>query len=331
MAAGWPVRIDKESETFDRDRSMKSDTAHLERLDLNKLVTFLLIAESGGVSAAARRLGLTRSAVSHSLGALESALGIGLFARVGKRLVLTPEGRRLRAAVGEARERLGGALDELVGGEEAVRGPVRLGLFLGFSRFRLAAVTDEFLRAHPAARLRVSFGPQAWLIAELLAGRLDLTLSLRPPGEPAAYLRSERLFAQTLVLAARQPRRRRAMDLAAASALHFVDYYQTDPLIDRWTRHHFGSRRLARDRIRAWAASTDLALELVLRGVGAAVLPEDVVLPFERRGELAILRGPREPLRDHVWLNELRSARRARTPAAFRAVLVRQLAEAGEA
>jgi DNA-binding transcriptional LysR family regulator len=256
---------------------------------------------------------------------------VGLFARVGKQLVLTPEGRRLRGAVAEARERLGGALDELLGGEEEIRGSARLGLFLGFSRFRLAAAADEFLRAHPAGRLRVSYGPQAWLLAELLAGRLDLTLSLRPPGEPAPYLRSQRLFAQALVLVGRQARRRKPIDAAAAAALHFVDYYQSDPLIDRWTRHHFGGRRVARDRIRAWAASTDLVLELVLRGVGAAVVPEDVALPFEKRGELAILRGPREPLRDHVWLNELRSARRPRTPSAFRAVLVRALAEPGDA
>ena len=91
---------------------MASDMIH--RLDLNKLVMFLAIAESGGVSAAARRLALTRSAVSHSLGALESGLGVALFHRVGKSLVLTPDGRRLRAAVGDARDGIGGALDELI-------------------------------------------------------------------------------------------------------------------------------------------------------------------------------------------------------------------------
>jgi DNA-binding transcriptional LysR family regulator len=118
----------------------------------------------------------------------------------------------------------------------------------------------------------------------------------------------------------------------AVGALAFVDYYQSDPLIDRWTRHHFGARRVvARDRIRAWAASTDLALELALRGVGAAVLPEDVVEPFRKRGELAILRGPKEPLRDAIWLNELRSGRRAQAPDAFRARLVQELAEVREA
>jgi DNA-binding transcriptional LysR family regulator len=336
MGALSGVRVDKKSETFDARRSMKSDTTDLEhlnpaKLDLNKLVTFLLIAETGGVSAAARRLALTRSAVSHSLGALESALGVTLFHRVGKSLVLTPEGAKLRGAVEAARDRIGGALDELIGGTQEVRGAVRIGLFLGFSRFRLAAVVDDFLRSHAAARVRVSFGPQAWLVDELLAGRLDLTLSLRPLGERMPHVRSRRLFAQSLVLAAHQPVPRKPVGFDAVGALAFVDYYQSDPLIDRWTRHHFGARRVvARDRIRAWAASTDLALELALRGVGAAVLPEDVALPFQRRGELAILRGPKEPLRDSIWLNELRSGRRAQAPDAFRARLVQELAEVRE-
>jgi DNA-binding transcriptional LysR family regulator len=306
---------------------MQLDTAHLERLDLNKLVTFLLIAETGGVSAAARRLAITRSAVSHSLGALEASLGVRLFHRVGKSLVPTPEGVRLRSAVAAARDRIGAALDALVGSARGVRGPVRVGLFLGFSRFRLAAVVDDFLRSHAEARVRIAFGPQAWLLDELLDGRLDLTLSLRPLGEQRPYVRSKRLFAQSLVLCARQPQPRRPIGFDALGALAFVDYYQSDPLIDRWTRHHFGARKVARDRIRAWAASTDLALELALRGVGAAVLPEDVAEPFRRRGELAILRGPREPLRDVVWLNELRSSRRALAPDAFRARLVAELAE----
>jgi DNA-binding transcriptional LysR family regulator len=308
---------------------MKSDTAHLERLDLNKLVTFLVIAESGGVSAAARRLGLTRSAVSHSLGALESALGVTLFHRVGKSLVLTPDGKVLRGAVGDARDRIGGVLDDLLAGTQEVRGPVRVGLFLGFSRFRLAAVVDDFLQSHPAALVRVSLGPRAWLMEELLAGRLDLTLSLRPPGEKTPYVRSKRLFAQTLVLAHKAPSPpREPVGFDAVRALTFVDYYQSDPLIDRWTRHHFGTtRRVARDRVRAWAASTDLALELVLRGVGAAVLPEDVAEPFRRRGELAILRGPKESLRDPVWVNDLRGGRRATARDAFRARLIEELAE----
>jgi DNA-binding transcriptional LysR family regulator len=179
--------------------------------------------------------------------------------------------------------------------------------------------------------VRVSFGPQAWLVEQLLAARLDLALSLRPTREQTSHVRSEKLFEQSLALAVRKGRSQRsqhsqaAADFDAVAALPIVDYYPSDPLIDRWSRHHFGRRRVPRERIRAWVASTDLALELVLRGVGAAVLPEDVMEPFRRRGELAWIRGPREPLRDPIWLNELRGARGGRAPAAFRELLVASL------
>ena len=304
---------------------MKSDdpgaAGPLARLDLNKLLTFLAIAEAGGVSAAARRRFVSRSAVSHSLGALEAELGVALFHRVGKSLVPTREGKLLRRAVAEARDGLGAALEDLLGAGAELRGPVRIGLFVGFPRFRLAGAIEAFVRAHPRARVRVAFGPQAWLVEELLAGKLDLVLSLRPTREQAPHVRSEKLFEQTLVLAVRELPRRRPRDFAALCALPIVDYYQSDPLIDRWTRHHHG-KRVPRERLRAFAGSTDLALELVLRGVGAAVVPEDLAEPYRRRGELALVRGPREPLRDFVWLNELRAARRSPAPAAFRALLL---------
>ncbi len=294
----------------------------LGRLDLNKLLTFLAIAEAGGASAAARRLFRTRSAVSHSLGALEAQLGVALFHRVGKRLVPTREGTALRRAVADARDRLGSALGDLLETGAELRAPVRIGLFVGFSRFRLAGAIDAFLRAHPRATVRVAFGPQAWLADELLAAKLDMTLSLRPTREQTPQIRSEKLFEQTLALVVRRLPRRGPLGFAAVSELPIVDYYQSDPLIDRWTRHHHGGKRVPRERLRAFAGSTDLALELVLRGVGAAVVPEDLAEPFRRRGEIAVIQGPRAPLRDSVWLNELRTARRSPAPAAFHALLV---------
>jgi DNA-binding transcriptional LysR family regulator len=208
---------------------------------------------------------------------------------------------------------------------------VRVGLVLGFSRFRLAAVARAFLARHPQAQVRVVFGPQAWLLEQLLAARLDLTLSLRPKREQSAHVRSERLFEQALVLARRAQKAPPPRDFAALARLPVVDYYRSDPLIDRWTRHHYGGRRVPRERIRAWAASTDLALELVLEGVGAAVLPEDLVAPERRRGRLAVIRGAREALRDPIWLNELRGARPARPAAVFREQLVASLATAPRA
>ena len=277
----------------------------LGQLDLNKLRTFAAIAEHGGVTAAARRLHLTRSAISHSLTTLEESLGVALFHRVGRGLVLTDEGRALERAWREVAERLSGAVDDLAAGQHTVRGPVRLGLYLGFSRLRLAGVIEGFVREHPAATVRLVYDDQAELVDGLLDGRLDMTLSLRPAREDSAQLASRKLFDHTLVLAAaRRPRtRKRGFDMIGA--LPIVDYFRAEPLIDRWVDHHYPGQRVRRRNVRVWAQSTDLALELACRGVGACVLPEDLVAPHVKRGELVVLRGSGRRLRDSVWLNAL--------------------------
>jgi len=293
-------------------------------VDLNKLRTFFVIAESGGVSAAARRLSLTRSAVSHSLSGLEEGLGVRLFHRVGKQLVLTREGMALRRAYRDLEARLGAALDEIGGEPGALRGWIRLGLYPGFSRVRLAAVVQRFRGAHPDARVRLVHASRADLQERLLAGRLDFALSLRPTDAPAVrHIRSTRLAEQSLVLAAARGTRRVGQHVDKISALPVVDYFRGDPLIDRWTTHHYGPSRARRRNVVVWVGGgTDLALELTVRGVGVCVLPEDLVDPYRRRGELRVIAGRRAPLRDGIWLNEIDAARESPIQAAFRAALL---------
>lgn len=298
-------------------------------VDLNKLRTFFVIAEAGGISAAARRLALTRSAVSHSLSLLEQSLGAPLFHRIGKRLVLTRDGARLRAAFGDAQTRLDDAVAAI--GEEAgeVGGTLRLGLFLGFSRVRLAYVIERFLGAHPAARIRLAYGSRAELAEQLAAGRLDFTFSLHAPAEARSpNLVSMHLFGQSLVLASRDRPPRGASGFARLESLDLIDYFRAEPLIDRWAAHHFGRQRLPRSNVRVWAQSTDVALELCLRGVGACVLPADLVEPHRKQKELFVIRGPRKVLQDDIFLNEMSAGRRDRLQAAFRTALLEALGRA---
>lgn len=64
-------------------------------MDWNWARAFCATAEAGSLSAAARHLGLTQPTLSRQIAALEADLGVGLFDRIGKRLVLTPIGRSL--------------------------------------------------------------------------------------------------------------------------------------------------------------------------------------------------------------------------------------------
>jgi len=68
-------------------------------LDGRALRTFLTVLEEGSVSHAANRLGVTHSAVSHTLDKLRSALGDPLFVRAGRGIIATHRARSLRGPV----------------------------------------------------------------------------------------------------------------------------------------------------------------------------------------------------------------------------------------
>lgn len=90
----------------------------------NWLPAFLEIAEAGSIVAAARRLALTPAAVSRTLGLLEDALGVPVFNRVGKTLVLNAAGAALRDAVREATRTVDVGLSETLG--DPFLGPLRV-------------------------------------------------------------------------------------------------------------------------------------------------------------------------------------------------------------
>lgn len=290
----------------------------LNDLDLNKLHVFLAVADLGGITAAADRVGRTRSAVSQSVSALERALGVKLFDRVGKRMLPTRQGRLLHERARDYQRGLQQVVDELADESGEVRGLVRIGLFLGFPRVRFAAFLAGFTARHPRVAVRVVFAPQDDLTARLAANRLDYTFSFQPPQEGAARVESTRLFEQKLVLVSGRRYFRGGFDPAALPATPVVDYYQSDPLIRRWLAHHVGEP-LPEVDVKVWAATTDMVLELVLDGVGVGVVPESLAAPYVARRRLRVLRTRRRELTDFIWLNEPRGAWRDATASAFRA------------
>jgi DNA-binding transcriptional LysR family regulator len=289
-------------------------------VDLNKLRTFHDVATAGGVTNAAALLGVTRSAVSHGVAALERELGVRLFHRVGKKLLLTEEGLALHRTFDELRRGLEVTLGNVLDSAKEVRGEVRLGLFPGFSRLRLTDVISRFLAQHPRASARLVYGSQREVLEKLLAGRLDFTVSLTPAA--ARYVRSTRLFEQALVLASGRALFPRRPDGAQLARLPIIDYHRGDPLFLRWMRHHYPRTPVPAPNVRVWAGTTDVVLELVLEGAGIGVLPLDLVEPFRKRGRLLIVRKDATPLRDTVWLNELESAAASPTRQAFSSILL---------
>ena len=297
----------------------------LNNLDLNKLHVFATVADLGGVGAAAAVLGRTPSAVSQSVTGLERALGVNLFDRVGKRLVLTRGGQQLQQRLRGYHAALQQTVDALVDADGELHGQVRIGVYLGFPRLRLARFLARFAARHPRVRLRVVYAPQEDLTARLLKNRLDVVLALQASAEASARIASTRLFEETLTLVGRPRFLRRGLGVRALAGVPVVDYYQSDPLIRRWLAHHAPGQAIE-PTVTIWAATTDLVLDLVLNDAGGAVLPRDVARPALRARHLVELRPRGAPLTDHIWLNELRGGYRDRTVTAFRDAVLTELA-----
>src|SRR5882724_975648 len=195
----------------------------LKDLDLNKLHVFAAVAEHGGVSRAAAELGRTPSAVSQSVTALEDVLGVKLFDRIGKRLVLTRGGQLLHADVRGHNAALQRTIDTLRQDAGDVRGGVRVGVYLGFPRLRLATFLTRFRADHPHVELRIVYAPQEDLSARLLRGRLDFAFALRPRTTTPAALSSTHLSEEPLPSVAPRRFSRRGFTAAALPRPRVVD------------------------------------------------------------------------------------------------------------
>ena len=94
--------------------------------DLSSLSTFLLIAEERSFTRAAKRQGVSPSAVSHSMRALEVEVGVRLLARNTRSVALTEAGEQLLSRLKPALADVGETLEEISGGKDKAAGRIRL-------------------------------------------------------------------------------------------------------------------------------------------------------------------------------------------------------------
>ncbi len=176
-------------------------------MDLSSLEIFLVVAEEGSVTRAAKRLSRAPSNVTTRIQALEGQMDAALFSRDGKRMTLTSEGqlfvsyaRRLTALAGEAQLALKGARPQP---------SLRLGTMESTAASRLPPVLARFNGQNPDIALKLTLGATRELTRAVLSGELDCALIATPQGEPgwlssagfdADDLHSARVYEEDLLL-----------------------------------------------------------------------------------------------------------------------------------
>jgi len=125
--------------------------------DLADLETFVTVADAGGVSPAARRLGLPKSVVSRRLKRLEDELGAVLLTRTTRGAALTEAGATFREHAARVCAEMEAARDSIAP-EGDVRGLLRVAAPLSFGPTHLAPVLAELARRYPKLQVHAAYG-----------------------------------------------------------------------------------------------------------------------------------------------------------------------------
>jgi DNA-binding transcriptional LysR family regulator len=123
---------------------------------LAHLPVFLAVARQGGFAAAASELGMSPSAVSHAIRAIEERLGAPLFARTTRSVALTETGRRLYESIGSALQEVQDALERARSERGQVTGHLRLNVPPVALPLAITPVITELARRHPELVVEVT-------------------------------------------------------------------------------------------------------------------------------------------------------------------------------
>lgn len=161
----------------------------MDHLDWDKLKTFHAAAESGSLTAAAEALGVSQSAVSRQIAALEADLGVALFHRHARGLLPTEPGQKLfeiahhmaaSAALAEAR---------IKESRDQPSGDLRVTTTVGLGAIWLTQQLNDFVTSYPDIRLHLLLDDR-----ELDLTRFEADVALRPWEAKQADLIQRKLF-----------------------------------------------------------------------------------------------------------------------------------------
>ncbi|WP_440224454.1 LysR family transcriptional regulator [Dokdonella sp. MW10] len=125
-------------------------------MDIEALRTFVEVADAGGVSPAARRLGVAKSVVSRHLARLEAELGVQLLARTTRGASLTEAGATFREHAARICNEVDTAMETLLPSGE-LRGRLRIAAPLSFGPTHLAPVLADMARRHPQLHVHTCY------------------------------------------------------------------------------------------------------------------------------------------------------------------------------
>lgn len=236
---------------------------------LDDIRLFIHIVQAGGLSAAARQLGLPPATVTRRLQKLEHQLGTRLVHRSARQFALTTAGegyyRGLGSAIGQVEDILQGLSRDLT----EMRGPLTLALPTNLSIGPLRHLWAEFHRLHPEIRMTFRLSNA---LSDLAATQADLAVRVGPMPDSAFRQRRVGTSSTTLLASPGYLSAHGAPAVPEDLSRHSIIAVSALP---RWQLVEAATGTARPMELRATLATDDLALaaQLARDGAGIVLLP----------------------------------------------------------
>lgn len=244
-------------------------------MNLRLLKHFLAIAEVGSLVEASRRLGVSQPSLSRDLKLLEQDLGVRLFTRDGRGVVITREGQAFCSAIMEHVVGLERAREEMIAKRAGYEGTIRLGWTGSISLPLGTDIIAAFTRQHPQVELHARIGSSAQIIDWVSSSAIDI--GVMNSERPASGRFAENLARVPLFLVTAHSTATEVMDVSLREALR-------NPLFVHSQQNALGRivRTYAKDN--GWplhiAAEVDdipSVRPIIARGEAASIIPRGLL------------------------------------------------------
>ncbi|OSZ76058.1 LysR family transcriptional regulator [Hydrogenophaga sp. IBVHS1] len=279
----------------------------MDNLDWNQLKAFLETAETGSLSAAARKLGLTQPTLSRQVAAIEQHMGVTLFERVGKSMALTPTGLDLlehARAMGAAAEALRLAA---TGRSEAVGGVVSVSATDAVAAHLLPPLLRQLREQEPGIAIEVI---SSNAISDLLRREADIAIRHVKPEQPELIARLIREATASFFASKDWVKTHGHPRSAEEAAQHaFVGADRSGQYLAYLRQHGLP---LSEANFSCYAEHSMASWSLVRHGLGIGAMMDDIAR--DTPGIVRVLDDV-APVRFPIWLvthRELRTSRRIR-------------------
>jgi len=258
----------------------------MNRSELADLNAFVAVANHLSFRAASTQLGVTASALSHSMRQLEERHGVRLLHRTTRSVSLTDAGLRLLEQLRPAIDQISGALENLNQQRQRPFGRLRIHASPLAAPAVIAPMWGRFLSTYPEVRLDLlvdmipidivassfdaGIGPKHWAAADMIAVRLSGPMKVAVVGAPSYFER-------------RRPPRT-VDDLASHSCIQYR--FTTDGATVPWTFERNGQDQADVAGGPSNRQPPDLAVRAAVDGLGIAYTVESLAAPFLRTGQL---------------------------------------------